>query len=74
MSMPKHFGGMRFKDLKSFNRILLAKQGRRMIQNPKSLVAQIYMDMYFKNKHFLEAELGNSSSQIGEAYGIQHTY
>lgn len=74
MSMPNHFGGMGIKDLKSFNRVLLAKQGRRMIQNPKSLVAQIYMDMYFKNKHFLEVKLGNSSSQIGEAYGIQHIY
>lgn len=64
MCRPKCLGGMGFKDLVSFNKSLLAKQGWRLIRNLTSLLALALKGRYFKNKTFTEATLGNSSSYI----------
>ena len=41
MSQAKIRGGMRFRDISSFNQTLVVKQGWRLIQNRDSLTATI---------------------------------
>lgn len=58
----KEFGGLGFRNFAKFNLSLLAKQGWRLIENPKSLLAQTLRAKYFPNSDFLNSELGNSPS------------
>ncbi|KAG6661744.1 hypothetical protein CIPAW_03G196400 [Carya illinoinensis] len=57
-------GGLGFRDLNCFNRALLAKQGWRIIQEPASLVAQVFKEKYFKSGNLMEARVGYCPSQI----------
>ena len=59
---PKIDGGMGFRDLKAFNLALLAKQGRRILKNPDSLVHKVVK--YFTDTTFLEAQMGRRPSYI----------
>jgi hypothetical protein len=59
MWRPKSKGGMGFRDLKCFNKALLAKQRWRIIQNPDSLAGKIIKAKYFPRGSFLESGLGN---------------
>jgi hypothetical protein len=62
MGKGKEEGGLGFQDLELFNLALLAKQGWRLIQNPKSLVARIMKAKYYPDTNFLEAEIGRNPS------------
>ena len=44
---------MGFRDLKAFNLALLAKQGWRILENPRSLVHRVYKEKYLAKVLFL---------------------
>ena len=52
--MPKMEGGMGFRDLNTFNLVLLAKQGWKIQQNPNSLVHRVLKAKYFTGSSFRE--------------------
>ena len=53
---------MGFRDLKAFNLALLAKQGWRILENPRSFVRRVYKAKYFMKVPFLQAKLGKQPS------------
>jgi hypothetical protein len=58
LGFSKTKGEMGFRDLRFFNKDLLAKQGWRLLHNPHSLAGQILKAKYFSRSSFLEAQLG----------------
>ena len=61
-SNTKLKGGLGFRDLESFNKALLAKQGWRLLQNPNSLMACIFKENYYSKHTFSEAKIGYNPS------------
>ena len=55
-------GGLGFRDLHSFNKAMLAKQGWRLIQNLDSLCARILKANYYPNSDFLNAKCKDGCS------------
>ena len=64
LSQSKSRGGLGFGDFSSFNQALVAKQGWRIIQNSKSLVAKVVQAKCFKYGKFMEATLGSNPSYV----------
>jgi hypothetical protein len=64
MTIPKHQGGLGFRDLELFNQCLLATQSWRTLKVTSSLSARISEAVYFPSSSILEAELGSHPSQI----------
>ena len=62
--MPKMEGGMGFRDLNTFNLVLLAKQGWKIQQNPNSLVHRVLKAKYFTGSSFREVQLGYRPSYV----------
>jgi ribonuclease HI len=62
MGLSKADGGLGFRDLRSFNLALLAKQAWRLWHCPNSFLAQIMEAKYYRGKNFLESKLGNRPS------------
>ena len=62
MCIPKDEGGLGFRDVKTFNLALLAKQGWRLQTCMNSLVHRVLKSHYFPNGGFLSAQLGNNPS------------
>ena len=57
MCKLKNKGGMGFHNLQAFNLAMLAKQARRILSNPDSLVARVLKAKYFPTRDFLNAKL-----------------
>ncbi|CAL1360803.1 unnamed protein product [Linum trigynum] len=55
MCRSKHDGGMVFRRFEHFNQVLLAKIGWRILNEPQSLLAQVYKGKYFSTRTFLTA-------------------
>jgi hypothetical protein len=62
LGRSKFHGGMGFKDLETFNRALLAKQGWRLLKFPDSLVARVLREKYYPHGNILQAQLGSRPS------------
>ena len=62
MCLAKKNGGLGFRDLKSFNVALFAKQGWRLMQCQDLLLFKVYKAKYFQHTSFLEASVLNHSS------------
>ena len=62
MCLPKERGGLGFRDLKTFNLALLAKQGWRLQTNSSSLFYRVYKAKYFPSCDFVDAQLGGQPS------------
>ena len=62
MCLLKEKGGMGFRDLKSFNLALLAKQGWRLQTNSSSIFSRVYKAKYFPNGDFVDAKVGKKTS------------
>ncbi|KAK3211112.1 hypothetical protein Dsin_015818 [Dipteronia sinensis] len=60
----KEEGGLGFKNLETFNRALLAKQGWRILKNLESLVARVLKGCYFSRGGFLDAAKKDSNSFV----------
>lgn len=56
MKTSKHYGGMGFWGLESFNLELFAKQFWRVISRTNTLVATILKEKYFKEGNVLEGQ------------------
>ncbi|KAL5563736.1 hypothetical protein UlMin_033483 [Ulmus minor] len=56
--------GMGFKDLRSFNRALLAKQAWRIHSSPTSLVSRVLKGFYFQTSSFLQVKAKSTSSFV----------
>ena len=52
---PKASDGMGFRDLRSFNLALLAKQGWRLQQGSDSLFYKVFKSKYFPETDFVNA-------------------
>ena len=60
-------GGMGFRDLRSFNLALLAKQGWRLQQQSNSLFYQVFKSKYFPDTSFVQAQQGRNPSYVWQS-------
>jgi hypothetical protein len=67
LGLTKQKGGLGFRDLEVFNLALLAKQGRRLIQQPDSLLTIVIKAKHFPKDSFLQAKLGANPRLHGVA-------
>lgn len=64
LQKPKTEGGLGFRILSHFNKALLEKKIWRLLDNPNSLVAQVFKARYYKHTDIMEATIENSRSYI----------
>ncbi|KAL5574983.1 hypothetical protein UlMin_016682 [Ulmus minor] len=57
-------GGMGFRDMRLFNKAILAKQAWRILTCPSSLAARVLQGFYFTNSTFLQVRKTSSASFI----------
>lgn len=64
VSISKYGGGLGVGCLKTFNTVMLAKQGWRIMKEENPLVSRILKARYFRKTDFLNAELGANPSYM----------
>jgi hypothetical protein len=60
--MPKGKGGMGFRDLQSFNKVMVAKQVWRLLSEPDSLCARVLRARYYPDGKLLKARMRSDCS------------
>ena len=55
---------MGFRDIQTFNLVMLAKQAWRLIHHTHSLFYRVYKARYFPNCSLMEAEIGHNPSFV----------
>jgi len=63
---------MSFKNLPTFNLVMLGKQGWRLTTNPDSLLARLYKARYYPRYNLFESDI--SIDFYGEAYVILNLF
>lgn len=76
MCRPKLKGGLRFKYLKAFNLVLLAKQGRRIMQETSTFLHQIFKARYFINNSFIDLRVDHTTHPMlgGVLWLLNHRF
>ena len=74
LCLPKSMGGMGFRDLKTFNEALPAKQAWRLATNDKSLLHCILKAKYFPRSSSLRCFEVTILATYGEAFGERSVY
>ncbi|XP_042983206.1 uncharacterized protein LOC122312616 [Carya illinoinensis] len=64
MCESKMEGGMGFKSIQIFNKVLLAKQGWRIMHEESSLLYKIFKARYFPTTSFIESRIGVNPSYV----------
>ncbi|KAL5541281.1 hypothetical protein UlMin_042503 [Ulmus minor] len=64
LCVHKKNGGMGFRDLRLFNKAILAKQAWRIHTQPSSLVARVLRGFYFTSSSFLQVKKSNAASFV----------
>lgn len=64
----KSEGGLGFKDLESFNKVLVAKHGWQILSQPNSLLGRILKEKYFPLSSFLSIVQGRECFGDGKAF------
>lgn len=59
LGKPKCGGRLGFRRLEQFNQVLLAKQVRRLIEQPNSLVARIFKAHYHRHTSLVDVGIGS---------------
>lgn len=67
MRKSKKLGGLGYRKFENFNIAMLAEQGWRLVQNPKSLVAQVLRAKYFSATDFLTVNMGSNPSYMRQS-------
>ena len=62
LQLSKKDGGLGMRDLKVFNKALLAKQAWRILNNTQSLMVQTLKSKYFPNSSFMDAKVSPNAS------------
>ncbi|CAN1730166.1 Uncharacterized mitochondrial protein AtMg00310 [Linum perenne] len=61
---PKAAGGLGFRDFRTFNSALVAKQAWRILESPEALWVRLLKSLYFPNTDFQKSVKGSRASWI----------
>lgn len=64
----KEVGGLAFRDLRSFNEALLAKQMWRLITEPHLLMSRVQKRRYFPKKDFFQVKQKGQDSWLWKSW------
>jgi hypothetical protein len=64
LTVPKSYGGMGFKGMKFFNKVILRKQAWKFLTHPDSLITRLFKARYFSNTDYLATSPSHNPSFV----------